>query len=74
MTKKDYKMLAEILGETVREVLKETTYQSKPELALSYASGVRNTMEKVMVRLCNALKQDNARFDEDKFYEAVYKK
>jgi hypothetical protein len=35
----------------------------------------RNLLDKGMVltRLCNMLKADNSKFDEDKFYEAVYK-
>lgn len=31
-------------------------------------------LEKLLVRLCNLLKADNKLFDEDKFYEEVYKR
>ena len=55
MTKKDYKLLAEVLNS-----------ESSP-----VNDGVI-VLETLMVKLCNVLKKDNPRFDEDRFYEAVY--
>lgn len=66
MSKKDYQMLANIINSARTETL--TAYPGvKEELV------VKLYTDKLLVRLCNALKADNSRFDEDRFYEAVYK-
>ncbi len=66
MTKKDYELLARVIGATREESLKYA------DMAPSVA--VEGVISKLLVRLCTALKQENSRFDEDRFYEAVYRK
>ena len=71
MTKKDYQLLARAIG----AAFVDAEQAAKEDLLKDAATiHVRMTIEKLLVRVCNALKGDNSRFDEDKFYEAVYGK
>ena len=71
MTKKDYQMLAKVIGVTREEALA----RSWPFVPTSRSTPiVENVVGSLLVHLCNALRQENSRFDEDRFYAAVYKK
>jgi hypothetical protein len=67
MTKKHYIKLAAGMNAALKEAVAKEPHSEVWEMAVKFA------MAKVLVHVCVALKQDNRLFDEDKFYDAVYK-
>lgn len=66
MTSKDYKLLV--------KVIRQTRYDSNGNASVQFNLVADKVISRLLVNLCNALKVDNKRFDEDVFYDAVYGK